>query len=150
MLSFLKVVLRGVICTILLPVILLVWVLYGVYCLIIFVVMFIKSVVLFFTGEKMTGELKEDLEAKRILLEKEQAQIEQNQMMSMMYQNMTVQQQMLNQAMLQQQAFQQTQQMPFQQNAEIINPQQDDFNPFGEDPLDDQQTNDGEGGSENV
>lgn len=84
MLSFFKVLLRGIIVTVLLPLILVVWVLYGVYCLITFIVMFIKSTVLFFMGDSINDELKEDVEAKRMLLEKEQAQSEQQQFYSNM------------------------------------------------------------------
>lgn len=84
MLSFFKVLLRGIIVTVLLPLILVVWVLYGVYCLITFIVMFIKSTVLFFMGDSINDELKEDIEAKRMLLEKEQAQSEQQQFYSNM------------------------------------------------------------------
>ena len=55
-----------------------------------------------FAGENPTGEMKEDIEAKRILLEAEQAKVEQAQVMSMMYQNMAAQQQMYGQPMMQQ------------------------------------------------
>lgn len=87
MISFLKVFLRGIICTVLLPLILLVWVCYGVYCLVIFLIMLVKSVICFFAGDNATGEMKEDIEAKRILLEKEQAQIDTNTMLNAMYMN---------------------------------------------------------------
>lgn len=84
MLNFFKVFGRGVITTVLLPLILLVWVLYGVYCLIVFIVMFIKSTVLFFMGDSIKADLPEDVEAKRILLENEQAQSNQQQFYSNM------------------------------------------------------------------
>lgn len=87
MISFLKVFLRGIVCTVLLPLILLVWVCYGVYCLVIFLIMLVKSVICFFAGDNATGEMKEDIEAKRILLEKEQAQIDTNTMLNAMYMN---------------------------------------------------------------
>ena len=102
MLSFLKVFVRGIVCTVLLPLILVVWVLYGVYCLIAFLVMLVKSIVVFFAGGSAAGEMKEDIEAKRILLEAEQAKVEQAQVMNMMYQNMAAQQQMMQQQMMQQ------------------------------------------------
>ena len=101
MLGFLKVFARGIICTVLLPLILAAWILYGVYCLITFVFMLIKSVVVFFAGGNAAGEMKEDIEAKRILLEAEQAKVEQAQVMNMMYQNMATQQQMMQQGMAQ-------------------------------------------------
>ena len=113
MLGFFKVLLRGIICTILLPLILLVWVLYGVYCLITFVVVFVKNVILFFAGDSASGDMKEDLEAKRILLEREQAQADTAQMMNTMFQNTVAQ--MQQQQMMQQNIVQMQQQM-MQQN----------------------------------
>ncbi|MBQ0008884.1 MAG: hypothetical protein KBS97_01210 [Firmicutes bacterium] len=126
MLGFLKVFARGIICTVLLPVILLVWVLYGVYCLITFLVMFVKSVILFFAGDSASGEMKEDIEAKKILLEKEQAQIEQAQVVNMMYQTLSAQQQMLGQQMANQQP---------QSNAPQQAAPQEGFDPFTPDPV---------------
>ena len=130
MLSFLKVFARGIICTVLLPVILLVWVLYGVYCLVAFLVMFVKSVILFFAGDDAAGELPEDKQAKIILMKREQAQFEQQQATNMLLQNMTVQQQMIQQAMNQQQGALQQPVFPQQ-------PQQpqDGFDPFTPDPV---------------
>lgn len=88
MLSFLKVFARGIICTVLLPLILAVWVLYGVYCLITFLIMSFKSIIVFFAGGNAAGEMPEDIEAKRILLEAEQAKAEEAQAKTMMYQGM--------------------------------------------------------------
>lgn len=113
MLGFLKVFARGIICTVLLPLILLVWVLYGVYCLVLFLVMFIKAVISFFAGNNGKGEMKEDIEAKKILEQKAQVEVEQAQVINMMYQQMTTQQTM------QQQMAQQMQQT-----------QENDFDPF--------------------
>lgn len=155
MLGFLKVFARGIICTILLPFILLIWVLYGVYCLVMFFVVLVKSIILFFAGENAAGDLKEDIEAKRILLEKEQSQVEQAQVMNMMYQNMAAQQQMFNQQMMQQQAMPQQPVMPTQP----VQPQptaqpQNDFDPFTPDseeqsePFEDNNLNE-EGGNNN-
>ena len=142
MLSFLKVFARGIICTVLLPLILLVWVLYGVYCLVIFLVMFVRSVVLFFAGDNPTGDLKEDIEAKKILLEREQAQVEQAQVMNMMYQNMAAQQQMMQQQMMQQQVQPQpAQPAVFPQPEPQVQPQpqpRQDFDPFTPDPIPEQ------------
>ena len=155
MLGFLKVFARGIICTILLPFILLIWVLYGVYCLVMFFVVLVKSIILFFAGENAAGDLKEDIEAKRILLEKEQSQVEQAQVMNMMYQNMAAQQQMFNQQMMQQQAVPQQPVMPTQpvQPQPIAQPQ-NDFDPFTLDseeqsePFEDNNLNE-EGGNNN-
>lgn len=86
MLEFFKVFLRGLICTILLPVILLVWVLYGVYCFISFIIVFIKATILFFKGDSYKNDLKEDAEAKKMLQEKQQAAENAQNMMAAMYQ----------------------------------------------------------------
>lgn len=104
MLEFLKVFLRGIICTILLPFIVLVWVLYGVYCLITFIVMFIKATILFFKGDSLNNDMKEDVEAKKMLDEKEQAAVNAQNMMNAMYQTAMAQvqaQQMMQNGMTQ-------------------------------------------------
>lgn len=101
MVQFFKVFGRGVLYTVLLPFILVVWVLYGVYCLIIFIIMFIKSLIGFFKGESVTGETKEDQAARKMILEQEQAQQNATQMMSAMYQNVLAQAQ-AQQTMMQQ------------------------------------------------
>lgn len=155
MLSFLKVFARGIICTVLLPLILAVWVLYGVYCLIAFMVMLVKSIIVFFAGGNAAGEMKEDIEAKRILLEAEQAKVEQAQVMNMMYQNMAVQQQMMQQQMMHQ-GMPQPAAMPTPEPAPQPQPAQ--FDPFipdevPEQPLlgseEGQPINNGEGGNDN-
>lgn len=98
MAEFFKTVLRGLIYTLLLPFILLIWGGYGVYCLLGFTFMFIKAVILFFKGDSISGEMKEDVEARRIVLEKEQAQAEQQaqqqEMTNAMYQTAMAQAQM--------------------------------------------------------
>lgn len=105
MTGFLKVFLRGLIITILLPLILAVWVLYGAYCIVVFLLMFVKSVISFFSGDSSKGEMREDVEARRMLLEKEKAQDQAQQAMSAMYQTAMAQMQM-------QQAMAQAQQVP--------------------------------------
>ena len=87
MLKLLKVFGRGVLTTLLLPVILLVWVLYGVYCIGLFVFMFFKSTIEYFQGKTFDADLPEDLESKRILLEKEKTNEQARDALSMMYQN---------------------------------------------------------------
>lgn len=87
MISLLKVFGRGILVTVLLPVILLVLASYGVYCLVLFVVMFFKGVVDFFKGKDFSADMVEDLEAKRILLEKEKADEQAKEMLNIMYQN---------------------------------------------------------------
>ena len=85
MLHFLKVFGRGVLVTVLLPFILLVLVVYGVYCIGLFIFTFFKSTIEFFQGKTFDAELPEDLEARRILLEKEQQEAQAKEALSMMY-----------------------------------------------------------------
>lgn len=88
MLSFLKVFARGIIVTLLLPIIVLVLALYMVYCLVLFVVMFFKGVINWFKGGNTGTDLPEDLEARRIVLEKEKTDAQAKDMLNIMYQNM--------------------------------------------------------------
>ena len=86
MLSFLKVFARGIVVTLLLPIILLILALYGAYCLVLFVVMFFKGVIDYFRGNNFSADLPEDLEARRMVLEKEKADSQAKEMLNMMYQ----------------------------------------------------------------
>ena len=86
MLSFLKVFARGIVVTLLLPIILLILALYGAYCLVLFVVMFFKGVIDYFRGNNFSADLPEDLEARRMVLEKEKADAQAKEMLNMMYQ----------------------------------------------------------------
>ena len=88
MLSFLKVFARGLIVTLLLPVIVLVLAVYMVYCLILFVVMFFKAVIGYFKGNNINADLPEDLEARRIILEKEKSDAQAKNALNMIYQGM--------------------------------------------------------------
>ena len=92
MLSFLKVFGRGLLVTILLPFLL-------------FVVMFFRGVIAFFSGGNIGSELPEDLEAKRIVLENEKSDAQAKDMLNMMYQGMaqSMAQAAFNQAQQQQQ-----------------------------------------------
>ena len=103
MLSFLKVFGRGIVTTLLLPVIALVLALYMAYCLILFVVMFFKGVIGFFKGNNINADLPEDLEARRIVLEKEKTDTQAKDALNMMYQSMAqgMAQAALNQAQTQ-------------------------------------------------
>ena len=87
MLNLLKVFLRGIVTTVLLPVILLIWILYGVYCVFVFIFMFFKGVIDYFMGKSFNADLPEDLESRRMLLEKEKRDEQAKDMMSIMYQN---------------------------------------------------------------
>ena len=102
MLSFLKVFGRGIVVTILLPFILLLLAFYMVYCLGLFVVMFFKDVIGFFRGNNFNADLPEDLEARRIVLEKEKVDSNAKDMLNMMYQQ-TMAQAAFNAAAMQQQ-----------------------------------------------
>ena len=86
MLSFLKVFARGIIVTLLLPIILLILALYFVYCLFLFIFMFFKGTIDFFKGGTLSTDLPEDLEARRIVLEKEKSDHQAKEMLNMMYQ----------------------------------------------------------------
>ena len=79
MLGFIKIFLQGILYVVLSPLILLILALYAVYCTLTFIYMAIKAVIVFFMGGTPMGDLPEDVEAKRILLEKEQKQEEFNQ-----------------------------------------------------------------------
>ena len=87
MLKLLKVFGRGVVTTVLLPFIVLIWALYGVYCIGIFVFMFFKTTIEYFQGKTFDADLPEDLEARRLLLEQEQKDAQAKDALSMMYQN---------------------------------------------------------------
>jgi len=87
MLKLLKVFGRGILTTLLLPVILLVLCSYGIYCIVVFIVMFFIGVVDFFKGKSFNGDMIEDLEAKRMILEKEKADEESKEMLNILYKN---------------------------------------------------------------
>lgn len=78
MTEFLKTFGRGVLYVVLLPFILLFVVLYMVYLLIAYIIMAIKSAIIFFTGGDPLGDLPEDIEAKKILASKEASLSESN------------------------------------------------------------------------
>ena len=72
--------------TVLLPFILVIWVLYGVYCIGLFIFTFFKSTIEYFQGKTFDADLPEDLEARRMLLEKEKQDEQARDALSMMYQ----------------------------------------------------------------
>ena len=72
MLGFLKVFLQGILYVVLLPLILAILAGYCIYCIVIFIYMAIRSIIVFFMGGSPLGDLPEDVEAKRILMEREQ------------------------------------------------------------------------------
>ena len=91
MLQFLKVFLRGVITVVALPVIILIWVFYAIYCVGVFIVMFFKGVVDYFRGNSFNPDMTEDLESRRMLLEREKQNEQAKDALSMMYQNAVAQ-----------------------------------------------------------
>ena len=97
MLSLLKVFLRGIVVTLLSPIILLILVVYGVYCIGLFIFMFFKGVIDYFRGKTFNADLPEDLEARRLLLEKEKQEEQAKDMLNMMYESTMARSQYMNQ-----------------------------------------------------
>ena len=93
MLKLLKVFVRGIIVTLLLPFILVAWILYGVYCIGLFIFMFAKTTIEYFKGGTFNADLPEDIEARRMVLEKEKRDEQAKEMLSSMYENTIAQQQ---------------------------------------------------------
>ena len=93
MLKLLKVFVRGIIATLLLPFILVAWILYGVYCIGLFIFMFVKTTIEYFKGGTFNADLPEDIEARRMVLEKEKRDEQAKEMLSSMYENTIAQQQ---------------------------------------------------------
>ena len=96
MLSLLKVFVRGIVVTLLSPIILLILVLYGVYCIGLFIFMFFKGVIDYFRGKTFNADLPEDLEARRMLLEKEKQEEQAKDMLNMMYESTMARSQFMN------------------------------------------------------
>lgn len=65
--KFIKGFFRGLLYLILSPIILTAFAVYVVYCTIVFICMFFINIFRFFTGRKLLGTLKEDLEAQEII-----------------------------------------------------------------------------------
>ena len=96
MLSLLKVFVRGIVVTLLSPISLLILVLYGVYCIGLFIFMFFKGVIDYFRGKTFNADLPEDLEARRMLLEKEKQEEQAKDMLNMMYESTMARSQFMN------------------------------------------------------
>ena len=71
MFGFLKVFGRGVLYTVLLPFIVLIWVLFTVYNIFLFIVMFFIAVIKWVKGGSPFADTKEDVQAKKLLLERQ-------------------------------------------------------------------------------
>lgn len=68
MANFFKVFGLGVLYVVTFPLMVLLLALYAAYCLIMFIYMGVRSIISFFSGGTPMGDMKEDVEAKRILL----------------------------------------------------------------------------------
>lgn len=75
MASFFKTFFLGILYVILLPFLLAILAIGFVYCVLIFIYTAIRSVIIFFAGGSPLGDLKEDIEAKRIIENRKQAQL---------------------------------------------------------------------------
>ena len=76
MASFFKLVLHGFLYALAFPFFVVALLLYSIYCLIMFLFEAIRSIFVFFKGGTPFGDLKEDAEAKKILLERQGAEKE--------------------------------------------------------------------------
>ena len=76
MASFFKLVLHGFLYALAFPFFVVALLLYSLYCLIMFLFEAIRSIFVFFKGGTPFGDLKEDAEAKKILLERQGAEKE--------------------------------------------------------------------------
>lgn len=74
MLNFFKVFGKGILYIIGLPFILAFLAFYAIYCLAMFLYMAFRNIVIFFSGGTPNGDMKEDVEAKRILLARQEKQ----------------------------------------------------------------------------
>lgn len=86
MLSFLKVFGQGVLCVVLSPLIVLILALYSIYCALVFTYIAIRSIIVFFMGGTPLGDLPEDVEAKRVLMEKNKTEEDAKRALAAMYQ----------------------------------------------------------------
>lgn len=73
MAEFFKTVLFGLLYIVLSPFIVLLLAIYFIYCLLVFIYMSIRNLIIFFTGGTVNGDLSEDIQAKRILQERLEA-----------------------------------------------------------------------------
>ena len=87
MAKLLKVFVRGLIVTLLLPFIVVAWAGYGVFCIGLFAFMFVKTTIEYFQGKSFNSDLPEDIEARRMVLEAEKREEQAKEMLNVMYQN---------------------------------------------------------------
>lgn len=73
--SFFKTFFLGILITVLLPLILVLLAIFFVYCLIVFIIMGIRNIIVFFSGGSPNGDLPEDIQAKRIIARKQESEV---------------------------------------------------------------------------
>ena len=75
MAQFFKTLGLGLLYTVALPFALLLLALYGVFGFVVFLIQLVRNIVVFFSGGTVGGDLPEDVEAKKILIEKHRAEL---------------------------------------------------------------------------
>ncbi len=75
MAQFFKTLGLGLLYTVALPFALLLLALYGVFGFVVFLIQLVRNIVVFFSGGTVGGDLPEDVEAKKILIEKQRAEL---------------------------------------------------------------------------
>ena len=74
MASFFKTFFLGMLITLLLPFIALLFAIFFVYCLIVFIYMSIRSIIIYFAGGRFLGDLPEDVKAKELIAKRFETQ----------------------------------------------------------------------------
>ncbi len=74
MASFFKTFFLGMLITLLLPFIALLFAIFFVYCLIVFIYMSIRSIIIYFAGGRPLGDLPEDVKAKELIAKRFETQ----------------------------------------------------------------------------
>ena len=75
MAQFFKTLGLGLLYTVVLPFALLLLALYAIYGFVVFLIQLVRNIVVFFSGGTVGGDLPEDVEAKKILIEKQRAEL---------------------------------------------------------------------------
>ena len=75
MAQFFKTLGLGLLYTVALPFALLLLAIYGVFGFVVFLIQLVRNIVVFFSGGTVGGDLPEDVEAKKILIEKQRAEL---------------------------------------------------------------------------
>lgn len=92
MLNFFKVFGLGILYIVTLPLTVTLLAVYAIYCLLAFIYVSLRNIIVFFSGGTINGDLPEDIEAKRILMQRK----EKEEMFSSVIQNMYVNKQTSN------------------------------------------------------